>query len=75
MCFTTTIKNTTQATPVFLGLQGETVLPLEIQLRSKRVAVHEAITIKEKANLRSVELEALDETRSQLSKIWNFIAT
>lgn len=67
--YRTTVKTATQATPCLLVFGGEAVLPLEIQLPSLRVAVHERITTEEKASLRLTELEALDESRPKLSKI------
>lgn len=63
--YKTTIRSITQATPYSMVFGGEVVLPLEIQLPSLRIAVHERITTEEKASLRLAELEALDEIGSK----------
>lgn len=59
--YRTTVRIATQAMPYSLVFGGEAVFPLEIYLPFLRVAVHDRITTEEKASLRLVELEALNE--------------
>jgi hypothetical protein len=54
-----------QATPYSLVYGSEAILPLEVQLPSLRVAVHEEITNDEQLWLRFQELDALEEGRLQ----------
>jgi ribonuclease HI len=58
-----TVRTPTQATPYSLVYGSEAVLPLEIQLPSLRVAVHEELTQDEQIRLRYQELDALEEGR------------
>ncbi|KAI5317114.1 hypothetical protein L3X38_036821 [Prunus dulcis] len=58
-----TYRTPTQATPYSLVYGVETVLPLESQLPSLRMAVHKGLTDEENAKLCLQELEALDEKR------------
>jgi hypothetical protein len=60
-----TVRTPTQATPYSLVYGSEAVLPLEVQLPSLRVAVHEEITNDEQIRLRFQELGALEEGRLQ----------
>jgi hypothetical protein len=60
-----TVCTPTQATPYSLVYMSEAVLPLEVQLPSLRVAVHEEITKDEQIQLRFQELDALEESRLQ----------
>jgi hypothetical protein len=60
-----TVRTPTQATPYSLVYGSEAVLPLEVQLPSLRVAVHEEITNDEQIRLRFQELDALEEGRLQ----------
>jgi hypothetical protein len=55
----------TQATPYSLVYVSEAVMPLEVQLPSLRVTVHEEITNDEQIQLRFQELDALEEGRLQ----------
>jgi hypothetical protein len=56
-----TVNTPTQATPYSLVYGSEAVLPLEVQLASLQVAVHEEITNNEQIRLRFQELDALEE--------------
>ncbi|KAK1683211.1 hypothetical protein QYE76_044059 [Lolium multiflorum] len=58
-----TVRTPTQATPYSLVYGSEAVLPLEIQLPSLRVAIHEELTQDEQIQLRYWELDALEEAR------------
>jgi ribonuclease HI len=61
--YRTTVRTPTQMTPYSLVFGGEAVLPLEIEISSLRVAVHEQLTDDENAKLRLQELETIEETR------------
>ncbi|XP_060200598.1 uncharacterized protein LOC132628857 [Lycium barbarum] len=61
--YRTTYRTPTQATPYSLVYGVETVLPLERQIPSLRLAIQEGLTDEENARLRLEELEALDEKR------------
>jgi len=50
---------------IFLGVECEAVLPLEIQIPSLRVALTTKMADKEKHQLRLQELEALDDKHLQ----------
>lgn len=67
------IRTTTQATPYYLVVGGEVVLPLEICLLSLRVAIYEEMTNEENANVRLAELEALHEDKLSHNTILNYI--
>jgi hypothetical protein len=56
-----TVRTPTQATPYSLVYGSEAVLPLEVQLPSLWVTVHEEITNDEQIQLRFQELDALEE--------------
>ena len=58
-----TVRTPTQATPYSLVYGCEAVLPLEVQLPSLRVALHEGLTQDEQIRLRFQELDALEEER------------
>jgi hypothetical protein len=58
-----TVRTPTQATPYSLVYGCEAVLPLEIQLPSLRVAIHDGLTQDEQVRLRFQELDALEEGR------------
>jgi transposase InsO family protein len=60
-----TVRTPTQATPYSFVYGSEVVLPLEVQLPSLRVIVHEEITNDEQIRLRFQELDALEEGRLQ----------
>ena len=51
----------TQPTPYSLVYHVEVVLPLERQIPSLRIVIHEGLTDEDNAKLRLQELEALDE--------------
>ncbi|XP_028066349.1 uncharacterized protein LOC114269258 [Camellia sinensis] len=53
----------TQATPYSLVFGGETMLPLEVQTPSLRVAIQESLTEDKSARVRLAELETLDEKK------------
>jgi hypothetical protein len=55
------VRTPTQATPYSLVYGSEAVLPLEVQLPSLWVTVHEEITNDEQIQLRFQELNALEE--------------
>ncbi|KAL0311676.1 UNVERIFIED_CONTAM: hypothetical protein Scaly_2918200 [Sesamum calycinum] len=59
----TTVRTPTQATPDALVYGVETVIPLEQQIPSLRIAIQEGLTEEENARIRLEELEALDEKR------------
>ncbi|KAL0456552.1 UNVERIFIED_CONTAM: hypothetical protein Slati_0994400 [Sesamum latifolium] len=61
--YKTAIRTPTQSTPYALVCGVETVLPLEQQIPSLRIAIQEGLTEEENARLRLEELEALDEKR------------
>lgn len=58
-----TCRTPTQATPYSLVFGSEAVLPLEVEIPSLRVAVHEGLSEDEQMRLRLEELEAVDEVR------------
>jgi hypothetical protein len=58
-----TVRTPTQATPYSLVYGCEAVLPLEVQLPSLRVALHEGLTHDEQIRLQFQELDALEEER------------
>jgi len=58
-----TVRTPTQATPYSLVYGCEAVLPLEIQLPSLWVAIHDGLTQDEQVRLRFQELNALEERR------------
>jgi hypothetical protein len=60
-----TVRTPTQATPYSLVCGSEVVLPLEVQLPSLRVTVHEEITNDEQIQLQFQELDALEEGHLQ----------
>jgi transposase InsO family protein len=60
-----TVRTPTQVTPYSLVYGSKVVLPLEVQLPSLWVAVHEEITNNEQIRLRFQELDALEEGRLQ----------
>jgi hypothetical protein len=63
------VRTPTQATPYSLVYGSEAVLPLEVQLPSLQVAVHEEITNDKQIRLRFQELDALE--KGQLQAIQN----
>ena len=63
--YRTTTRTPTGMTPYSLVYGGEAVLPLEIQIASLRVAIHEKLTEDEAAKLRLSELDNLEEKRLQ----------
>ena len=63
--YKTTYKTPTKATPYQLTSGTEAVLPLELQIPSLRIAIHEGLTADENAMLRLEELEDLDDKRLQ----------
>ena len=54
-------RTPTQETPYSIAFGVETVLPLEHQISSLKLAIQEGLTEEENARLRLPELEALDE--------------
>jgi hypothetical protein len=64
-----TVCTPTQATPYSLVYGSEAILPLEVQLPSLQVAVHEEITNDKQIRLRFQELDALE--KGQLQAIQN----
>ncbi|KAL0411999.1 UNVERIFIED_CONTAM: hypothetical protein Slati_3789600 [Sesamum latifolium] len=58
-----TVRAPTQSTPYALVYRVETVLPLEQQIPSLRIAIQEGLTEEENAHIWLEELEALDEKR------------
>ncbi|KAL0319614.1 UNVERIFIED_CONTAM: hypothetical protein Sradi_5222900 [Sesamum radiatum] len=61
--YRTTVRTTTQSTLYALVYGIETVLPLEQQIPSLRIAIQEGFTEEENAHIRLEELEALYEKR------------
>jgi hypothetical protein len=61
--YRTTIRTSTRMTPYSLVYGGEAVLPLEMQIASLRVAIHEKLTDDEAAKLRLNELDNAEEKR------------
>ena len=53
----------TQETPYFLIYGVEVVLPLEHQIPSLRIVIHEELSDEDNVKLRLQELEALNEKR------------
>nr|AAK92670.1 putative gag-pol precursor [Oryza sativa Japonica Group] len=60
-----TVRTPTQCTPYSLVYGSEAVLPLEVEVPSLRVAIHEEITQDEQVRLRFQELDTLEEGRLQ----------
>ena len=58
-----TVHTPTQATPYSLVYGSEAVLPLEVDLPSLRVAIHDEITQDEQIRLRFQQLDSLEEER------------
>jgi hypothetical protein len=58
-----TVRTPTQCTPYSLVYGSEAVLPLEVEVPSLRVAIHEEITQDEQVRLRFQELDTLEEGR------------
>ncbi|KNA23095.1 hypothetical protein SOVF_027820 [Spinacia oleracea] len=63
--YRTSYKTATQSTPYALVYGVESILPLELQIPSLRVAIQEGLTKDDNDKLRLAELEALDEKRLQ----------
>ena len=63
--YRTTTRTATRMTPYSLVYGGEAVLPLEVQIASLRVAIHEKLTEDQTAKLRLRELDRLEEKRLQ----------
>lgn len=63
--YRTTHRTATGATPYSLVFGEEAVLPLEIQVPSCRIAMHDGLTDDEQARWRFEELNDLDEKRLQ----------
>ncbi|KAK4390150.1 hypothetical protein Sango_2078300 [Sesamum angolense] len=61
--YRTTVRTPTQATLYALVYGVETVLPLEQQIPSLRIAIQEGLIEEENAQIRLEELEAFDEKR------------
>ncbi|XP_074292593.1 uncharacterized protein LOC141619476 [Silene latifolia] len=61
--YRTTYKTHTEVTPYALVYGVETVLPLELQTSSLRIAIQEGLTDEKNHKLRLAELDALDEKR------------
>jgi ribonuclease HI len=61
--YRTTTRTATGMTPYSLVYGGEAVLPLEVQIASLRVAIHENLTEDEAAEIRFEELDGLEEKR------------
>ncbi|KAL6324399.1 hypothetical protein AAG906_013003 [Vitis piasezkii] len=59
--YRTTYRTPTQATPYSLVYGVEVILPLEYQILSLRIAIHEGLTDEDNTKLRLQELEAIDE--------------
>lgn len=66
--YRTTIRTVTQATSYSMVFGGKVVLSLKLQFPSLRVAVHEKMRNKEMANIRLLELVALDKDRPTPNK-------
>jgi hypothetical protein len=60
-----TVRTLTQATPYSLVYGSEAILPLEVQLPSLWVAVHEEMIKDEQIRLRFQELDVLEESHLQ----------
>ncbi|KAL6315070.1 hypothetical protein AAG906_030923 [Vitis piasezkii] len=84
IAYQATYRTPTQATPYSLVYGVEVVLPLERQIPSLRIAIHEGLTNEYNVKLRLQELEALDEnschsrpiitthkTRSKFTSKWD----
>jgi hypothetical protein len=63
--YRTTTRTATGMTPYSLVYGGEAVLPLEVQIASLRVAIHENLTEDEAAEICLTELDGLEEKRIQ----------
>ncbi|KAL0282672.1 UNVERIFIED_CONTAM: hypothetical protein Sangu_2938600 [Sesamum angustifolium] len=63
LCAYKTTVRTPQATPYALVYRVETVIPLEQQIPSLRIAIQERLIEEENAQIRLEKLKALDETR------------
>ncbi|KAL0290266.1 UNVERIFIED_CONTAM: hypothetical protein Sradi_7053900 [Sesamum radiatum] len=61
--YRTTVRTPTQSTPYPLVYGVETVLPLEQQIPSLRIAIQEGLIEEENARIRLEELKALNEKR------------
>ncbi|KAJ4746577.1 hypothetical protein LUZ62_080982 [Rhynchospora pubera] len=61
--YRTTERTPTQSTPYSLVFGVEAVLPLEVELPSLRIAMHNEMPFSKQAQLRLEEFEALDEKR------------
>jgi hypothetical protein len=59
--YRTTTRTSTRMTPYSLEYGGDAVLPLEMQITSLRVAIHEKLTDDEAAKLRLNELDNAEE--------------
>jgi hypothetical protein len=57
------VRTPTQAAPYSLVYGSEAVLPLEVELPSLRVAIHDEITQDEQIQLRFQQLDSLEEDR------------
>jgi hypothetical protein len=68
-----TVCTPTQATPYCLVYGSEVVLPLEVQLPSLWVTIHEKITNDEQIRLRFQELNALEEGHLQVVQNLSYI--
>ena len=58
-----TVRTPTQSTPYSLVYGSEAVLPLEVELPSLRVAIHDEITQDAQIQLRFQQLDSLEEDR------------
>jgi ribonuclease HI len=58
-----TVRTPTQATPYALVFGSEAVLPLEVEIPSLRVAIHDELTEDERVLLRYQELNTVEEGR------------
>ncbi|WKA02825.1 hypothetical protein VitviT2T_020978 [Vitis vinifera] len=67
--YQTTYRTPTQATPYSLVYGVEVVLPLERQIPSLKIAIHEGLTNEDNAKLRLQELETLDEKRLEAQQL------
>ena len=59
----TIYRTPTQSTPYSLVFCIETVLPLEVQISSLRIALQNELTIEDSVRLHIDELDSLDERR------------
>jgi hypothetical protein len=58
-----TVRTPTQSTPYALVFGSEAVLPLEVEIPSLRVAIHDELTEDEQVKLRYQELDSVEEER------------